>query len=219
MYELNIGFGYPRSDICNLCEKQEVDLKKAQIAGDKKLQKKLKQEIKLHHRKANVFTVQNQEATVNAKLCNDCAVTAMDYQKHMPLPLIGVSQEYYKRQLWIHNFCIHDTVQDQATMFVYAENYTGKGANKVVSCLDFYIRLLPSETTKLHIFTDNCFSQHKNRYIIAYLYAIANSKLDETHVFYPLPGHSRMPCDRDLGPIEKKRRKMDKLPCPLNGLN
>ena len=93
-----------------LCEKQEVDLKKAQIAGDEKLQKKLKQEIELHHRKADVFTVQIQEATESAKLCNDCAVIAMDYQKNMPLLLTGVSQEYHKRQLWIHNFCIHDTV-------------------------------------------------------------------------------------------------------------
>ena len=64
------------------------------------------------------------------KLCYDCAVIAMDYQKNMPLLLTGVSQEYYKRQLWIHNFCIHDTVQDQATMFVYAENYAGKDQMK-----------------------------------------------------------------------------------------
>ena len=178
------------------------------------MQKKLKQEIELCHRKADVFTVQIQEATENAKLCNDCAVIAKDYQKNMPLPLTGVSQEYYKRQLWIHNFCIHDTVQDQATMFVYAENYAGKGPNEVISCLDFYIRSLPSEITKLRIFADNCFSQNKNRYIISYLYAIVNSKLDEIHVFYPLPGHSRMPCDRDFGRIEKKRRKKDKVTMP-----
>ena len=120
MYEFNIGFGYSRNDICNLCEKQEVDLKKAQIARNKKLQKKLKQEIKLHHQKAGVFIVQIQEADENVKLCNNCAVIAMDYQKNMPLPLTGVSQEYYKRQFWIHNVCIHDTVEDQETMFVYA---------------------------------------------------------------------------------------------------
>ena len=138
----------------------------------------------------------------------------MDYQKNMPLPLTGVSQEYYKRQLWFHNFCILDTVQDQATMFIYAKNYAGKGPNEVISCLDFYIRSLPCGITKLHIFADNFFSQNKNRYIIAYLYAIANSKLDEIHVFYPLPGHSRMPCDKDFGRIEKKRRKKNKVTMP-----
>ena len=81
MYQFNIGFGYPRNDICILCEKQEVNFKKAQIARNKKLQKKRKQEIELHHRKADVFTVQIQEADENVKLCNNCAVIAIDYQK------------------------------------------------------------------------------------------------------------------------------------------
>ena len=40
----------------------------------------------------------------------------MDYQKNLPLPLTGVGQEYFKRQLWIHNFCIHDMANDTATM-------------------------------------------------------------------------------------------------------
>ena len=213
-YEFNIGFGYPRSDICDLCEKLNVDVKRAQIASDERLQKKLTQKIELHHRKADVFTLQMQEATENAKTCKDSAVIAMDYQKNLPLPLTGISKEYYKRQLWLHNFCIHNTVQEQATMFVYSKSYAGKGPNEVLSCLDFYIRSLPVEITKLYIFADNCFSQNKNRYIIAYLYAIANSILDEVHVFYPLPGHSRMPCDRDFGRIERNRRKKDKVTVP-----
>ena len=41
MYQFNIGFGYPRSNTkCELYKKQEVDLKKAHIAGDEKLPKK-----------------------------------------------------------------------------------------------------------------------------------------------------------------------------------
>ena len=45
MYKFNISFGYVPSNICNLCEKLEVDLKKAQIAGDKKLKKKLTKKL------------------------------------------------------------------------------------------------------------------------------------------------------------------------------
>ena len=45
------------------------------------------------------------------------------------------------------------------------------------------------------------------------MYAIANSKLNEIHAFYPLPGHSRMSCDRNFGRIEKKRKK-DKITIP-----
>ena len=63
----------------------------------------------------------------------------------------------------------------------------------------------------MHIFLDNCFSQNKNRYLIAYLNVLAQTRFDEIHVYYPLPVHSRMPCDRDFGRIEKKRRKKDRV--------
>ena len=134
----------------------------------------------------------------------DKAILAMDYQKNLPLPLTGISQEYYKRQLWIHNFCIHDNVTNDATTFLYAEHYAKKGPNEVISCLNYYFDGLPTSISKVHIFLDDCFSQNKNRYLIAYLNVLAHTKFDEIRVYYPLPGHSRMPCNRDFGRIEKK---------------
>ena len=83
--------------------------------------RELKFEHELHIRKADVFTAQALLPE------GDIAVLAMDYQKNLPLPLTGISQEYYKRQLWIHNFCIHDNVTNDATMFLYAEHYAKKG--------------------------------------------------------------------------------------------
>ena len=81
---------------------------------------------------------------------------------NLPLPLTGVSQKHYKRQLWIHNLYIHNCVNDNAMMFLYAEYYAGKGPNKVISCLDHCISSLPPTIKKLKIFADNCFSQNKN---------------------------------------------------------
>ena len=155
----------------------------------------------------------------NVKICQaafncDTAVIAMDFQKNLPLSLTGVSQEYYKRQLWLHNFCIHDNMHNCATMYLYAEHYAAKGPNEVISCLNHYITGLPAHITKLHIFADNCFSQNKNRYLIMYLHAISNCLLSEIHVHFPLPGHSRMPCDCDFGRIEKKRRRKNKVVQP-----
>ena len=99
-------------------------------------------------------------------------------------------------------------------MFVYAEHFAGKRPNEVILCLDFYISILGDSTKKLHIFVDNCFSQNKNYYLVAYLQVLANTKLEEVHVHYPLHGHSRMPCDRDFGRIEKKRRRKDRVVGP-----
>ena len=82
-------------------------------------------------------------------------------RKNLPLPLTGIGQEYYKRQLWLHNFCIHDTVQEKATMYLYGEHYAAKGPNDVISCLNHYVSTLPASVKELHIFADNCFSQTK----------------------------------------------------------
>ena len=138
----------------------------------------------------------------------------MDYEKNLPLPLTGVGQEYYKRQLWIHNFCIHDNVNDRATMFLYAEHYAAKGPNEVISLLDYYISSLPPTIKKVCLFADNCFSQNKNRFLVAHLQTLVNTNVREIQVSYPIPGRSRMPCDRDFGRIEKKRKKTDKVAKP-----
>ena len=216
--EFNISFGYPRSDICDTCERQQVEMKTAELDGDSAALKRLKTENELHLRKAEVFHVQLQEATEQAKNMQeekDVVVLAIDFQKNLPLPLTGVSQEYYRRQLWIHNFCIHECTEEKATMFLYAENYAGKGPNDVLSCLQHYFKTLPSEIKKIKLFADNCFSQNKNRYLIAFFHALVhNSRIRKVSIYYPLPGHSRMPCDRDFGRIERRRRKKDKVSLP-----
>ena len=221
-YEFNISFGFPRSDICDPCEKQQVAIKAAELHGNESAIKQRKAENELHLRKADVFNAQLREATESAKtMVTDCdtAVIAMDFQKNLPLPLTGICQEYYKRQLWIHNFCIHDCVNGNAMMFLYAEHYAGKGPNEVISCLDHYISTLPPTTKKVKIFADNCFSQNKNRYIVAYLHSMVHKNLEEIQLFYPLPGHSRLPCDRDFARIEKNRRRKDRVVKPSEWVN
>jgi hypothetical protein len=64
----------------------------------------------------------------------------MDFEKNLPLPLTKVSCKYYLRQLWIHNFCIHDMKTGAADVFLYSENFAGKGPNESISCLDFYVK-------------------------------------------------------------------------------
>ena len=185
--------------------------------GDEAMIKQRKIENELHLRQADVFNVQLKEASESAKKMiadNDTAVIAIDFQKSLPLPLTGVTKEFYKRQLWIHNFCIHDCVNENATMFLCAERYVGKGPNEVISCLDYFISALLSSMKKLKIFADNRFSQNKNKYIVAYFHSIVHSNLEEIQVFYPLPGHSRLPCDRDFASIEKRRRRKNRVVKP-----
>lgn len=163
-FEFNISFGYPRSDICDTCERFTADIYAAQKSGDNHKANQIKTEQELHVRRGDAFYTQIAEQTEIAKAdeTGDISrVIAMDYEKNFALPSTSVGQEYYKRQLWVHNFCIHDNVTDDVRMFLYAEHYAAKGPNEVLSCLNQYIAELPSTVKKLHIFADNCFSQNK----------------------------------------------------------
>ncbi len=93
------------------------------------------------------------------------AAISLDYEKNLPIPVTKVSSKYYMRQLWLHNFCIHNMVNGKAEMFVYSEHFAGKGANEVISLSNFYINRLSSQIETLYIFCDNCFAKNKNRYI------------------------------------------------------
>ena len=104
-------------------------------------------------------------------------------------------------------------------MHLYVEHHAGKGPNEVISCLDHYLFTLPATTKNLKIFADNCFSQNKNKYIVAYLQCLVHQKLEKFHVFYPLSGRSRLPCDRDFARIEKRRRKKDRVIEPSEWVN
>ena len=113
-FEFNIKFGFPRSDICDRCERFIAEIKASEIANNNILFKDLKTQHELHIRKADVFNVQITEATSAAKLSQDTAVICMGFEKNLPLPLTGIGQEYYKSQLWIHNLRIHDNVNNLA---------------------------------------------------------------------------------------------------------
>ena len=76
-YDFNISIGFPRSDICDKCELQQVNIKAAEIAGDDAQVRKLKAEHELHIRKADVFNVQMREATETAKAMGDACDTAV----------------------------------------------------------------------------------------------------------------------------------------------
>ena len=133
------------------CEKQQVEIKAAELNGNEDIVKQKKLEIELHLRKADVFNLQLKEATKSPLvrvIDGDTAVIAMDFQKNLPLPLTGVSQEFYKRQLWLHNFCIHDCIHENATMYLYVEHYAGNGPNEMISCLDHYLSTLTSNNKK-----------------------------------------------------------------------
>ena len=209
-----ISFGQPRKDICTTCEKFKVDITSAELSKDTTKVKQLKSAHDLHLRKAEVFLkslskVEKEKPSNILSLC-------FDFQKNLPLPVTNIGDEYYLRQLWFHNFGVHDLCKNTATMFLFTENYAHKGPNEVLTALDYYItkEKTPNQH-QLDLYCDNAFSQNKNRYVFTYLDQLcAKGIFEKITVSYPVPGHSMMPIDRDFALIERKKRKQEKIYTP-----
>ncbi|CAG5015489.1 unnamed protein product [Parnassius apollo] len=182
----------------------------------------LKLERELHLRKAEVFlkkcsSSEKEDKNVNKNKLSIC----FDIQKNLPLPVTNVTDEYYLRQLWLHNFGIHNLKENSATTYLFTENYAHKGPNEVITALDDYFlhHKIPDQT-HLEIFCYNCFSQNKNRFIFTYFYQLCAKGLFETiSVNYPIRGHSMMPIDRDFALIKRQKLKHKKIYEPDSYVN
>jgi hypothetical protein len=215
-YYFNIGFGFPRKDLCNECELFYTKIKSS-ILSNKSSEEisALKVNLQKHQMEAQNFYKIKKEIKKLVKLNDKICAISLDYEKNLPIPVTNVSSEYYMRQLWIQNFCIHTFKNETADMFVYSEHFAGKGPNEVISFIEFYVKKLNSNIKILYIFCDNAFSQNKNRFNWIYFSnLIKNEKLEEIVVIYPIPGHSYLNNDRNFGRIEKNRLKIEKISYP-----
>lgn len=211
--DFNYSFAHPKKDICTTCTKFMADLHSATFGKDENKIRLLKIQKELHLRKAQTFFDKLKERRENSN--PDELVICFDFQKNLPLPVTNITDEYYKRQLWLHNFGINNIVSNQASMFLYTENFANKGPNEVITSVDYYIKKYRKSETKLIIFCDNCFSQNKNRYLFTYLDSLcAANTFQSVAVFYPIPGHSMMPIDRCYALVEKKKLKREKIDNP-----
>jgi len=101
-------------------------------------------------------------------------------------------------------------------MYLYPENYAKKGANEVISFISHYINnYLDIKVKVLNVFSDNCFSQNKNKYLWTHYELLVKSKrIDKILIHYPVVGHSVIEIDSDFGRIEKYKRKYRKIYFP-----
>lgn len=104
------------------------------------------------------------------------------------------------------NLCINDTTNNNSYMNVWHEVILGRGGNEISSCL-FNVLKTKINTRRVIVWADNCASQNKNKMILfVMLYLVAKQVFDEIIIKYFVSGHSFMPCDRDFGLIEKRKR-------------
>ena len=169
----NLAFGRPRSDTCCTCDELNIAI---QAAVSDKEKKRLETKLQLHHRKAKRFYEEMKKDTLKSKLDPSFDVVSFDFQQNLPLPYLPVNKIFYLRQLWLYVFGIHVTSVDNAFMYCWDESVLKCGCNEVISCLHHYIQHhLSSSVKTLHIYSDGCAGQNKNRIVMAYLFHLVKS--------------------------------------------
>ncbi|KAI4463263.1 dna-directed rna polymerases i ii and iii subunit rpabc2 [Holotrichia oblita] len=214
-YNYNISFGNPRSDTCQKCDKLENSIVAEE---DLEAKSKLQQEKTLHLAKAEAFYTSLKEKSARAKNEKAVEVLCFDYQQNMPLPHTPSGDVFYKRQLWVYNFCVHSAKTSESKFYMYDEITAKKGSNEVISFLLHYMdTFLPPTVSELHLFYDNCFAQNKNSVLVHFLHTYINTTGRNIRAIahqFPEPGHSFLPCDRSFGLIEKEKRRKEVVYTP-----
>ncbi|CAH1107089.1 unnamed protein product [Psylliodes chrysocephalus] len=165
----------------------------------------------VHKRRSKKFYTALQESTKKSKESNNVVALAFDYIQNLQLPKIPVQDLFNLRQLTVRVFCIHNMKTDQVVYFIYHEGCGKKGPNEVCSFLYQFIKeYIPKSVRKLRLFSDNCPGQNKNNYLIRMCLFLKDSgRFNDIQQYFPIRGHSFLPCDRDFGNIKRKLKKVD----------
>ncbi|CAH1995956.1 unnamed protein product [Acanthoscelides obtectus] len=98
-------------------------------------------------------------------------------------------------------------------MYIYHERQAKKTANEVCSFLLDDLKDVPrNNINEIHIYSDNCWGQNKNHTLVRMLLALADSgQFSKIVHYFPIRGHSFLPCDRDFAIVKRKLKKHDRI--------
>ena len=163
----NLSFGMPKTDTCSKCDQLNVA-----ISGSDGVEKqKLQDEKQAHLQLAQEFYAMLRTCSEMAQQNENIVCLSIDFEQNLPLPHIPTNEIFYLRQLWVYVFCVHDSADNNASMYVWPESIAQRGANEVVSCLHHYLSSLTGVDT-LFLFSDSCPGQNKNSIVMHYLYSL-----------------------------------------------
>nr|XP_022906884.1 uncharacterized protein LOC111418579 [Onthophagus taurus] len=211
--ELNIKFGFPRSDTCAQCDIFQQKLNDKTLTAEELT--KLTTERELHLRKADAFFELRRKYKAQAE-AGEIECLSFDFMQNLPMPYIPSNPVFYARQLWYYLFGIHNLGSKKVTMYTYHEGVGKKGSNDMTSMLLHYINSNEFTFKRLVLISDGCPGQNKNHVMVYFLYFLVHVLKVFTSILYifPVRGHSYLPSDQDFALIEKKKRRMERVEVP-----
>lgn len=210
----SLRFGRPQVDVCSTCESLGVKLRDAHLNNNAK--RTAAAEMMVHKRRARKFYNKLQHVT---KLCEtnpEIGGFAFDYMQNLPLPNIPVQEIFYYRQVWFYAFEIHNFKDNSGVFYTYHEGQARKTPDEICTFMyDYILNYVPAEVKELHIFSDGCPGQNKNHTVVRFLLGLqATKRFNKIYHYFPVRGHSFLPCDRDFGTLKRCVNRNDRVYIP-----
>ena len=206
----NLSFGRPQVDVCSTCELLNNKIK------DRNLNETAKRtavaELIVHKRRAKKFYSKITRDVKETENKQQVLSLAFDFMQNVQLPTTPVGEVFYYQQLTVSVFCIHNLKTNKCRMYVYHEGQAKKTADEICTFVLGYLNEFKENQSELHLYSDNCWGQNKNHTMIRMLLALTDSgKFSTIWHFFPVRGHSFLPCDRDFALVKKNLRKHDRI--------
>lgn len=207
----NLHFGRPQIDTCNVCEELNLKIKSPSLGDAAK--KVAVAEKAVHCRRSKKFYTALNNQVQECKQRNDVEALAFDFMQNLQLPVIPVQDLFYLSQLTVNVFCISNIKSRKSVLYIYHEVEARKSPNEICSfLLDYVEKYIGPDVTELRLFSDNCPGQNKNHCVTRMCLALTDTgRFQKIQQFFPLRGHSFLPCDRTFGVIKRNLRRFDRI--------
>lgn len=204
----SLRFGRPQVDVCSTCETLNNKIKDHNL--NETARRVAAAELMVHKRRSKKFYSQLKKERESSS--DSVLALSFDFMQNVQLPKTPVGEIFYYQQLTISVFCIHNITNNTAKMYIYHEGEAKKTANEVCSFLLDYVKDIPEYRKELHLYSDNCWGQNKNHTVVRMLLALTDiGRFSKIIHYFPIRGHSFLPCDRDFAMVKRKLRKCDRI--------
>lgn len=101
-------------------------------------------------------------------------------------------------------------------IYLYHEGIAKKSPNEVCSFVWHYLQNnIPKTAKKLYVFSDGCGGQNRNHTVVRFLHSlVSEGQYEKIYQYFPVRGHSFLPCDSTFGVIKRFLKRYDRVYTP-----
>lgn len=219
--DFELSFVHPAMPKCDICEK------KGSNQGQFVLSSKMIEERNLM-KSAHLETAAQVKADLNNSVefavssTEKTEVFTFELQKVFDLPYVKDNDVFFKKQLWLSMFSVHDEVRNATHNYIWDESISCREAEDVASCLFKHLLQIPKDTQNVILFWKRQFGHTQHMKIALMMKKFfdycKHSELSTIEQHFFLPQHSFNSCSRSFQFI-KKKLKFDEVFVPEDVVN